>query len=431
MRFVDVLKADRDSAADVRARPETTGKANRSMARGGAAAALALAMAPATVAGTPTFTVTELGTLAGGQSGAYGLNESNQVVGWATIETGQRHAFLWEDGVMTDLGTLGGQQSRAWAINNAGIIVGEAHPTGQTGDTNYRAFIYENQQMTALPTLGGTWSAAYDINESGVIAGLSYNALQQEKAVTWSGGRITNISMNGATDQRTRAHGLNDADDVVGWGYTPLGGPNNAFRYINSEWQQIGGFGIFQNAAAYDINPARFVVGSSAPPSGGDWVAAIWTPENPTVAITLGTLPGFPLAELDDINDKNQAVGRAYIFSLEGPSRAIYYDGQTLHDLNEFLPDGFVGDLVDAPEINESGDIVGTAVHNGLRRAVLLSPPAIPGDVDHNGVVDVDDLIIVILAWGPCPPSGPCPADIDGNLQVDVDDLIIVILNWG
>ncbi len=57
----------------------------------------------------------------------------------------------------------------------------------------------------------------------------------------------------------------------------------------------------------------------------------------------------------------------------------------------------------------------------------------IRGDVDHNGFVDVDDLIAVILAWGPCAKCTPaaCPADVDGDCDVDVDDLITVILNWG
>jgi hypothetical protein len=52
----------------------------------------------------------------------------------------------------------------------------------------------------------------------------------------------------------------------------------------------------------------------------------------------------------------------------------------------------------------------------------------IPGDANGDGLVDVDDLTAVILAWGPC--TGPCPADFDGNQVVDVDDLTAVILNW-
>jgi hypothetical protein len=52
-------------------------------------------------------------------------------------------------------------------------------------------------------------------------------------------------------------------------------------------------------------------------------------------------------------------------------------------------------------------------------------------DVNDDGFVNVDDLIAVILAWGPCPPPpGECPADITLDGMVDVDDLIAVILHW-
>jgi hypothetical protein len=56
-----------------------------------------------------------------------------------------------------------------------------------------------------------------------------------------------------------------------------------------------------------------------------------------------------------------------------------------------------------------------------------------PGDVDGNGVVDFNDLINVILAWGLCPqPPGPgsCPADLSGDGMVDIDDLFLVINFW-
>jgi hypothetical protein len=57
--------------------------------------------------------------------------------------------------------------------------------------------------------------------------------------------------------------------------------------------------------------------------------------------------------------------------------------------------------------------------------------PATPGDTNADGVVDVDDLVAVILAWGPCPPPLPsCAADMNQSGTVDVDDLVIVILNW-
>ncbi len=62
---------------------------------------------------------------------------------------------------------------------------------------------------------------------------------------------------------------------------------------------------------------------------------------------------------------------------------------------------------------------------------VRVLPPVI-GDVNGDGTVNVDDLIAVILEWGPCPlPPANCPGDVDGDGAVGVDDLIAVILNWG
>jgi hypothetical protein len=51
------------------------------------------------------------------------------------------------------------------------------------------------------------------------------------------------------------------------------------------------------------------------------------------------------------------------------------------------------------------------------------------GDATGDGVVNVNDLLAVINAWGLCSP--PCPADLDGNGVVDIDDLLTVINNWG
>ena len=56
----------------------------------------------------------------------------------------------------------------------------------------------------------------------------------------------------------------------------------------------------------------------------------------------------------------------------------------------------------------------------------------VPGDLDGDGVVAVDDLVAIILAWGPCPPPpAACVADLDGSQRVDVDDLVRLIEAWG
>ena len=51
-------------------------------------------------------------------------------------------------------------------------------------------------------------------------------------------------------------------------------------------------------------------------------------------------------------------------------------------------------------------------------------------DIDGDGVVSVQDLVEVVLAWGMCARDDCCLSDLDLNGQVDVSDLVAVILNW-
>jgi probable HAF family extracellular repeat protein len=51
--------------------------------------------------GTPI----DLGTFGGPQAEAAGINNLNQVVGFAQTSTDADHGFLWSNGTMTDLGS--------------------------------------------------------------------------------------------------------------------------------------------------------------------------------------------------------------------------------------------------------------------------------------------------------------------------------------
>ncbi len=50
---------------------------------------------------------------------------------------------------------------------------------------------------------------------------------------------------------------------------------------------------------------------------------------------------------------------------------------------------------------------------------------AVPGDVDGDGHCNVNDILAIVAAWGPC--SGPCPADLNGDEVVGVDDILLVL----
>ena len=59
---------------------------------------------------------------------------------------------------------------------------------------------------------------------------------------------------------------------------------------------------------------------------------------------------------------------------------------------------------------------------------VATHPHGLPADVNGDGVVNTDDLLAVLGAWGPCSP--PCPEDINGDGVVNVNDILDLIGAW-
>ena len=131
------------------------------------------------VRAVPAYAVTDLGWLPGfASSYANALNEAGDIAGCQTTSAGVSHAFFWENGVMTDLGTLGGANSQAYGINDLDQVVGWAE-TGAVyanGDAIIHAFLWQSGAMTDLGTLAGGVSGAFDINNNGQVVGLADTA---------------------------------------------------------------------------------------------------------------------------------------------------------------------------------------------------------------------------------------------------------------
>jgi hypothetical protein len=61
-----------------------------------------------------------------------------------------------------------------------------------------------------------------------------------------------------------------------------------------------------------------------------------------------------------------------------------------------------------------------------------------PADLTGDNIVNVNDLLLLLARWGPCPMDAecelveaPCPADFTGDRSVDVHDLLFLLANWG
>ena len=125
----------------------------------------------------------DLGVLGGNSSRAFGINDSNAIVGDSTIAGNSAfHAVLFSNtGISNfDLGTLGGYSSHAYAINNLGEIVGNSQTT--TNDDSYHGFIYHNGVMKDLNNLvlpGSGISNIRFLYEGGDLPGRCINDLGQ------------------------------------------------------------------------------------------------------------------------------------------------------------------------------------------------------------------------------------------------------------
>ena len=299
-----------------------------------------------------------LGTLGGGSSHPYDMNDAGYVVGASDVGGGRNHAFLnTPAGGMQDLGTFGNAPNRvseARAINRSGVVTGHselAEPT-EFGWAAYHAFRWRpSGGMEDLGTLGGFFSGGTDINNSGQVVGWAEvtptpgggaGELLRRAFIHSPGGTMVNLGTFGGKESFAVA--INDNGMVVGWA-NAADGLRRAFRWTAAGGLQDLGSAPGTWSEAIDVNDAGQVLVRDQMLG-----AVIHSPSGQTQVIRRldGTAGVTPVA----MNSRGEVAGW---MNVSGARRAIRWTPSAgLQDLGTLG-----GGRAEARDINEGGDVTG------------------------------------------------------------------------
>jgi probable HAF family extracellular repeat protein len=360
----------------------------------------------------PHYIVTDLGTLGGTFSVAYGVSSAGRVGGGATLAGGNQHPFLWYRGRLTDLGTLGGPNGNAGGPNGRDelpVLAETAAPDPSGEDfcgfgTHLTCLgaVWSDGLMTPLPTLGGNNGQAFALNNRGQVIGVAENSARDPsstgnpggcpapqvfdyEAVIWepAAGQIQELPPLPG-DTVGFALGLNDKGEAVGSSgfcantpLVPLAAGPHAVLWQNGSPIDLGNLGGKLLNVAAAINNRGEVVGTSDLPGDTADPAFLWTKEAGMRSIgTLGMdksgLPGG----FGGINENGQVVGASCSgYAGSGNCRAFLWQDEVMSDLNTLTPVNSPLYLVFAFAINDAGEIAGLGLTSaGAPHAFLATP---------------------------------------------------------
>jgi probable HAF family extracellular repeat protein len=318
------------------------------------------------------YTLTDLGSLGGGDTQAFDLNDSAQVVGYSRTSSLQSRAFVWGGGQMVNLGVVNADdfQSAAVDLNALGHAVG----TSTLKNGFARAALFRNGSAIGLtpelpPYEGDSFASA--INDDGHIVGaIDEQSIWVHRGILWANGTRTDLGDLGGG--WTRPADINNAGQVVGVSGTSveLGVPR-AFLWQNGGMTDLGVVEGDHESAASAINADGVIVGTSG--------RIDETYEQRPFIYENGAMRAIPVqsseAYATDINDAGVVVGIMRTSGASSPYHAWIYADGVVTNLNSLVPTGSGLHLAYANAINNNGEIVGLAYDSqGRPHGFILTP---------------------------------------------------------
>jgi probable HAF family extracellular repeat protein len=260
-----------------------------------------------------SITVADLGTLGGPESIAHDVNNAGVIVGESDTAAGVRHAFAQSAGPMIDIGATMGGTNWAYGINNSNHVVGARLLGPQTLGFRRIGAVVEFLRDPAY--LGEVNTFAYAISDTGRIVGHSRIPFAEARARLWTNPTtFYDLPPPAATARDTFAYDINSSDVVVGYDRSGTG------RMKRWQWSPTGtttsSVPVFCDLesvqkAARGINAAGKIVGHAESCDGTAQPHSLQWSGTSTYSTDRRVLPGGTQSFSEDINNLDFMTGYA------------------------------------------------------------------------------------------------------------------------